>query len=255
MESRFWNKLEFTAPKILADLWQARKEIKASTLGIFAAIVNEFSNGTITRRPWGADIHDGYLLLVLMNSLENASYLRIRSYKSGVDDTLIDRAFAYLILLALRFWPAGDVAKLVTKSIYRGRTDVPEVVHEIVLTPMVRQLLSEMQDICSADCKRVVATRQGALTSNKTELDDYWLRFTPEGKPDEPIAKKFLHVEATSVPCKVGFRLGKKTTCPLFRTRPTIDNIGELFAVIKRVAAFREAAFQEAQAAKEKASS
>jgi hypothetical protein len=100
MENRFWNKLEFIAPKRLADLWQARADIDLTALGVFAAIVNEFTNGTITCRPWGADLGQVSLLAVLYTSLINVGPLRIRSSKCGLDDTPIDRAFAYLILLA-----------------------------------------------------------------------------------------------------------------------------------------------------------
>src|ERR1700731_1558686 len=54
MESRFWNRLEFVTPKTLGDLWKEREEIEFTAMGLFAAIVNEFANGSITYRPWGA---------------------------------------------------------------------------------------------------------------------------------------------------------------------------------------------------------
>ena len=52
-------------------------------MGMFAAVVNEFANGNITHRPWGAILSTQALLEVLQIGLVNVAYLTMRSYKGG----------------------------------------------------------------------------------------------------------------------------------------------------------------------------
>jgi hypothetical protein len=131
MESRFWNKMEFVPPKSLVGLWNAREQIKFTPLGLFAVVVNEFANGNIIRRPWGAAIGAPALIEVLRMGLLNTSYLMMRSYKGGVDEKPIQRAFAYLILCALDVLPAENVTRLINDSIYRDQGNtMPENVKE-----------------------------------------------------------------------------------------------------------------------------
>ena len=70
-------------------------------LGIFAAIANEFANGNITHRPWGAVLDAQSLVEVIAIGFHNVPYLLIRSSKAGADQRIIYRTFAYLILIAL----------------------------------------------------------------------------------------------------------------------------------------------------------
>jgi len=242
MESRFWNKLEFVTPKTLAELWKARKEMELTGMGVYAAIVNEFTNGDITHRPWGATISKDSLLEVLSIGLINVSYLLMRSFKAGVDQKPICRAFSYLILCALDFAPAEDVTQLVTDLIYRGKRDtMPENVKEFLLMPIVDQLLSEMQDVCSSDCRRFMSLDRQTLTADKDEVDDYWLRLEPDGVEEpEPVERRFVRIERTNEPCNVGFPVDKDNCCPLFRLEPSVKNVDEFLAIIKRVAAFRK---------------
>jgi hypothetical protein len=79
---------------------EAREEIETTAMGMFAAVVNEFANGNITHRPWGAILSTLALLEVLQIGLVNVAYLTMRSYKRGVDQKPICRAFSYLILVA-----------------------------------------------------------------------------------------------------------------------------------------------------------
>jgi hypothetical protein len=248
MESRFWNKLEFVPPKALADLWKARQEIEFSAMGMFAAVVNEFANGNIGHRPWGAVLDPRSLLAVLQIGLFNTSYLTMRSYKGGVDEKPICRAFAYLILCALDVLPAENVTRLINDTVYRGQGEkMPDDVKKFLLMPIADQLLSEMQDVCSSDCSRISVDRR-AFTDDKDEVEDYWLRLDPEGV-DQTAERKILRIESFVAPCAVGFPVDKDHHCPLFGLEPTVNNVGELLSVIKRVAAFRKAQAAEKQEA------
>ncbi|UFW90490.1 restriction endonuclease [Bradyrhizobium barranii] len=241
MESRFWNKLEFVTPKALADLWKVRREIELTGMGLFAAVVNEFANGNITHRPWGAFPDAPSLVGVLQTGLLNVSYLMMRSVKGGVDLKPVCRALAYLILTALDVLPAQNVAQLVTDSVFRGKADeMPEHVQQFLLMPIADQLLSEMQDVCSSDCRRMSCTDRSVLTDDKDEIDEYWLRLESDGLK-EAGERRSVRIEFFDAPCVVGFPVDKERHCPLFLIEPSVKNTEELLAIIKRVAAFRKA--------------
>jgi len=240
MESRFWNKLEFVSSRALSDRWKGREDIGATAMGTFAAIVNEFANGNITYRPWGAILSRKSLIDVLRTSLVNVSYLLIRSTKGGIDQKPICRAFSYLILCALALFPAEDVAQLVTDAVYcRFPEEIPEFAQEYLLMPIANQLLSEIQDVCSSDCHRI-STIRTALTEDKDEVDDYWRRLDRQGV-DEPTSRSFVRIELRDAPCNVGFPVGKDHDCPLFAHKASVKNFAELLTTIKTVAAFRRA--------------
>ena len=252
MESRFWNKIEFVTPKTLIDLWKARTEIEVTPLGLFAAIANEFSNGSITLRPWGVIIAPDSILQVLGIGFVNAPYLAIRSSAAGADQKAIIRTFAYLILAALDISSAESVTALFSDLL---DYDVParKKLQEMLLTPIMNQLLSEIQDVCSSDCTRMMFCDRSALQKgiykNEDEVDSYWLRFEYHDnvEPDKPT--KLLRIEGRYKPCVVGFPVDKDNYCPLFGTEPTVKNTGKLMAVIKRVSTFRKAqAAQKRQA-------
>lgn len=251
LESGFWNKLEFVSSPKLKRLWKARKDAQFTPLGLFALVANEFANGTITHRPWGAALDAASLLQSLHIGLLNLPYLMMRTSKVGADQTPLIRAFAYLILCAIDKLPAENIATLVIDSITRGEPDkLPEDVRDYLLMPIAYQLLSEMQDVCSADCTRISASSNKTVTADRDEIDVYWQRLDPAGieEFDEP-SKDFL-IESYNAPCKVGFSVDKNRSCPLFAIEPTVQTFGELLAVVKNVAAYRKAqAAQKREAA------
>jgi hypothetical protein len=168
-------------------------------------------------------------------------YLFLRSSTAGTDPKPIFRAFAYLILVALDTLPAENIARLVTDSIFRGKGyEMPENIQEFLLMPIVDQLLSEMQDVCSSDCRRISSSRRTKFTNDKDEIDEYWLRFEREGVEEEAPKESFLLIECYNEPCVVGFSVDKDNGCPLFRLEPSVKNIDEVLAVIKRTACFRK---------------
>ncbi|NVK34260.1 MAG: restriction endonuclease [Rhodobacteraceae bacterium] len=242
LESRFWNKLEFVSSPTLKKLWKARAEAEFTSLGVFALITNEFANGSITHRPWGAVLSTASLVEVLHLGLVNVPYLMMRASKAGVEQTPVIRAFSYLILCAIDQLPAESVAELVVNSITRGEPDkFPEDVQSYLLMPIADQLLSEIQDICSEDCTRILALDRQTLTEDKDEIEEYWLRLDPTGIEESEEPRKHLRIESYKEPCQVGFAVDKEQGCPLFGIEPTVQNFSELLAIIKRVATYRKA--------------
>ncbi|MEB2485491.1 restriction endonuclease [Burkholderia multivorans] len=241
MESRFWNKLEFVSPKTLVDIWNERESVELTAMSMFALIANEFANGNITHRPWGAVLHPKAAVDVLGIGLTNAGYLFIRSSRIGMDQQILIRTYAYLILVVLEILPGDVTADIVIDYVNRGEVDrFPGEVLEILLGPVVNQIVAEMQDLCSGDCKRVTLSDRKALTDDRKELETYWLRFEPDGVKEETDNLLF-RFEKGDEPCVVGFPVDRDNGCPLFAVDPTVKNIGDLMGIVKRVAAFRKA--------------
>jgi hypothetical protein len=240
MESRFWNKFEYVTPGTLAAIWKARNEIETSAMGTFAAAVNEFANGSIIHRPWAAILDSFGVIEVLHMGLINLGYVRMRAIKTGVEQTPILRAYAYFILAALDALPAENVHRLIVDSVTRGQgEEMPEQVQEFLLMPIMDVLLSEIQDVCSSDCRRMSCLDRNFLTNDEYEVENYWLRLEASGL-DEPTERQILRVESFKEPCVVGFPVDEEAHCPLFLQEPTVKNSGELLAIIKSVAAFRK---------------
>ncbi|MBR8332662.1 restriction endonuclease [Burkholderia ambifaria] len=241
MESRFWNKLEFVSPKTLVDIWKERESVELTTMGMFALVANEFANGDITHRPWGAVLHPKAAVEVLGTGLTNAGYLLIRSSRIGMDQQILIRTFAYLILVVLEILPGDVTAGIVIDYVNRGEVDrIPGEVLEMLLDPIVNRIVAEMQDLCSGDCKRVMLSDRKALTDDRNELETYWLRFEPDGAKEETDNRLF-RIEKGDEPCVVGFPVDRDNGCPLFAVDPTVKNISDLMGIVKRVAAFRKA--------------
>jgi Restriction endonuclease len=239
MASRFWNKLEFVTPKMLADIWKARNELEFQSGELFALVANEFGSGNITRRPWGAILNPPLLLIVLSDNMFNVPYLMTRCSKAGVGYGVICRTFAYLILAAIEVSSAEPLTDLILYCLNRGEDLFPEDIQETLLMPIMNQLLSEIQDVCSSDCRRISFSDRNTLVAGKDEVDEYWLRLEAAGV-EETGERKLLRIEQFDEPCVVGFPADKDNHCPLFETEPTLANTGDLLAIIKRVANFRK---------------
>jgi hypothetical protein len=241
MQTRFWNRFEYVPVKTLNDLWKDRETISFEGMDIFAAIANEFAHGDIAARPWGAILAGKDALEVLVNALHNLAYLMMRASTAGADMTPVAKSLAYLILTLLEVLPADVVTKFIEDSVYRGKKDEwPENVREMVLMPVVDQLLSEMTDICTSDCRRLFGSTRQALSSGEDEIERYWRRFNP-ASASEKEDRRFLWIERNDGPCVVGFSVNAEQGCPLIHTKPTVHNVEELLGIVKRVAAYRKA--------------
>lgn len=236
MEARFWNRLEYSSPSFLKDIWKERKELEFSPMSMFAAIVSEFSNGEISKRSWGTALDTDSLVEALYLALLNVSYLFIRSSKSGSDQTPIIRGVSYLIMCALRKLESQEVVDLVRASLFRGKEEaMPDEVQEFLLMPIVNQLLLELQDVCSDDCVRMSAFRTTCLTQSNDEINTYWQRFDATECDVDEESENQLSLEQHNAPCKVGFTVNKNNGCPLFGIEAATKNLSEAFTIAKRV--------------------
>ncbi len=244
MEERFWNRLEFVTPQTLADLWDNRGRVEFTAMGIVAAIANEFAHGSVVTRPWAGFLGAEFVLEILSIALQNILYLAFRCSDAGVDQKVIFRSLAYLVLTALDRLSTERVSEVIMRSVARGElSNMPETVQDMLLAPFLAQLQSEVQDVCAAACKRVSCGRI-ALPAKTDEVPNYWIRLEPEGiaHPENP---RTLRLEKMDEPCVVGFPVGKDQGCPLFAIEPSVKSAGEVLAVIQRVAAFRRAEASE----------
>lgn len=237
--SRFWNRLEYSAPKTLLDIWKARRDLAFEPEDLFALIANESVGGNIIYRPWGAMLTADSVKALLAIGMLNITYLSIRSANAGLDQKALFRAFAYLILVALDCSSAEDIAELLLVSLNRGDENLlPAKFQDTLLSPVLNQLLAEMQDLCGSKCKRMLASDRKTLNDEKDEIEEYWLRLEPEGI-DEPSQRKFLQLEKLDEPCIVGFPVDANNGCPPFHVESKAQNTGDLLSIVKRVAAFR----------------
>jgi hypothetical protein len=237
MEARFWNRLEYSAPGLLKEIWNERKKIDLSAMAVVAAVASEFSNGDITKRSWGAAFDNASLVQILHIALINLPYLAIRSSKSGIDQTPIFRSVAYLTMCVLRGNTPESVADLVTTSVFRGDgNNMPDDVKDYLLLPIVDQILSELQDVCSDDCLRMIADKSASLRGENDEIKTYWLRFEEgaEGENGDPRDKRLLIV-SNNAPCNVGFPVNETVRCPLFAIEPTTKNLCDVLKILKNV--------------------
>jgi hypothetical protein len=241
MEQRFWSKLEYVAPDLLEELWQQRHDGTMEGMAMFAAICNEFAHGDITQRPWAGAIDVDLVARILENGLQNMSYLSIRAHAAGVDMHPIVRTITYLILIVLDRLPAKACTKLIEEAIYRGKKDeMPDYAREVLILPITVQLLTEMMDLCVSDCRRVYGVPRQALREDRDERENYWQRFESDRIKAGEKRDRFVLIENHKEPCKVGYKLSEKRSCPLVHLKPTIDNFGDLLKVVKKVAAFRK---------------
>ncbi len=253
LESRFWNKVEFVTPTTLADVWKDRNSLEFTSMAMFALIANEFANGEITHRPWGATLTPQSLVETVANGLYNAFYILCRASNAGIDQKILVRTYSYLILVALDNLPFEKVESLIIDSLNRGKPGtLPDKALEILLLPMADQLLSEMQDVCSSDCERISCFDRIVLTEDNDEVKNYWLRLHPDGI-EEPKERKTLRLEKMDASCKVGFPVNKDISCPLFEFQPSVKNVPELLKLVQRVAKFRKAQAAEKRAAEKSA--
>lgn len=242
METRFWNKLEYTPVGSLENLWAARKECEFTAMGMFAAVTNEFYNGDICKRSWGACLDEDDLIEVLQMGLMNVPYLVMRSFKTGADQEPVIRAISYLIMCCLEFYTAEGMAKIIDQCLFRGdRADMPDNVKEVLLMPIMDRMLSEMQELCSEDCSRISSFRDNAFTKGGDEIETYWQRFDEKDFSEKGEEKgRYLLIERQDAPCEMGFKVNKDSGCPLFGTEPEIENVEALLKIIQHVAHIRK---------------
>lgn len=241
VEERFWNRLEFSAPSVLAELWARRADLTFDGYNGFAVVASEFAVGGIVARPWGGLWPADQRLAALYAAVLNTPYLLIKTANSGVNSEPMIRAIAYLLLACLETYESAALGRLLVSWVTeRDGVTIPATVAEALLVPVLNQLLGEIQEVCSSDCRRVMQPRMLLKTEEGDEIESYWMRLSTEGQLPSEKPDQYLRIERTDAPCVVGFALDAEISCPLFQIDPSLDNIDELLAVLDRVATFRK---------------
>lgn len=250
VRERFWNRLEYTTPKTLNNIWANRASLAIGPLERMALVINEFGHGSINIRPWAGAAQAEEIFKTLQIGLLNLPYLVLRATRAGIDSSAIIRAFAYLLLATLQHARADAVADQVLALVkgVNGKA-VPDHVVEALLMPILDQLGGEMQHICSSDCHRFFSEPR-TLVRDGDPLENYWQRLEQGGLPLDDQPTRYVRLERTTEPCKVGFPLNEERTCPLYQVEPALDNVAEFLAIIERVSKFRLAQARAERAAK-----
>ncbi len=242
LEQRFWNKLEYVPSATLAELWVSRLDLDVSPAEAFSLIANEFSSGDISKRPWGVQFDAEALAHILFLGVVNIGYFAHRATKTGAEQMPIIRACAYLVLCALDGMSAENVKQIIDLGSSQGAdSELPDESWDILIGPICNQLQSEIQDVCSADCARIICTRRDDLTADSDEISSYWARLNSQAIPKKAEPDKHLIIESYNAPCKVGFEVSKDVSCPLFEVESTSSSLLLLLETIQKVAGYRKA--------------
>ena len=239
-QERFWSKLEYIPAKALRTFWTARQSMEVDALARLALIANEFAHGSIVDRPWAASASTAELIQTTHLAFSNLPYLRIRVSKVGVDEEPILAALAHLIVTSLQVISADQLTTLIMEAgLSRDGKPFPDEVIEMLLVPVLDRLAGEMQDVCTADCDRLLGSEATTLVGPEHPVQAYWRGLDPVGAPPQPDERRFFRLERHDGPCKVGFSLNKDRGCPLYEVGPTATNVVAFLSVIERVSEFR----------------
>lgn len=242
VRDRFWNSLEYSPIASLKEFWVTRDVLPIAPLDRFALIANEIAHGSISERPWATQAEREQLLETLSIGLVNAAYLLVRASTVGIAQEPLINALAHVILAVLQDTPADALGPYILESIgSRNGKRLPDHVIEMLLLPILDRIATELQDVCSSDCRRISRSpsRLAVGAAAEDPIDTYWARFSkmPTATTDEP--NKVLLIESHSEPCKVGFQLDADNGCPLFAMEPGLSNIVEFLHALKTVASVR----------------
>lgn len=237
---RFWSKLEYIPRAPLESFWEGRSRLQIGPRERFALLANEFAHGDVLARPWAADADPQTLVDTLAIGTANIPYLFVRFHTAGVDEKPIVAALAHLLMASLRYVSAKTLAPQLLDLFGRNNgVQMPDSVMETLLMPVLDQVSSEIQDVCSADCARFPLSDPRTLQEADDPIDSYWFRFSGAGFVREQEELRYVTLEKMSEPCKIGFPVDEDRQCPLFQLEPELHNVEEFLEMIERVIEFR----------------
>lgn len=236
IKSKMWNYATFTDSLLLVELWENRRILKIDGLSLLAFVASEIANGAIDNRSWGAFASKELIVESLSEGLLNITSWVERASDQGTPQEPLLRGLAYLILIGnqrLGYDAINNLLNSVWDQDSKHRYTFER--RQEILGAILRTLNKEIRDVCTSDCSRVL-TDPVLLT--EAEINTYWDRLNEASKPE--ISEKYiLTIIDYKKPCKVGFRLGAKKSCPLEdNSKPERDIAGTL-KVIKKVSQFR----------------
>jgi len=234
--SKLWDYASFTDEPTLKSIWEKQESINIDERGLFALVASEFANGDIGERSWALIVSDEILIASLCNGLINFLYLAFKANEIGVRQEPIIRAISYLIMVAIQRVESSSVSSILS-SVWEAVEDreYPEKVREFILEPVLGTLLTELKDVCTRDCRRVMTDPELLQDS---EIKRYWDRL--KNKKDAKTQREgILTIESYKEPCVVGFAVGKDASCPLCNTERLYSDIDKFINIISQVIRFR----------------
>lgn len=251
IRQRFWERLEYMPVKALRTFWSERNAIEIDPLDRFALIANEFAHGSINDRPWAAQATPKELIQTVHIAFVNLPYLMVRVSRIGVDREPVLAALAHLIVAALQVTSADDLCRLLFDDCLALKGELfPDSVIDVILVPVIDRVAGEMQDVCAADCDRIMTSEPTTLVNAGDLIETYWRRLDPSGASEVPDETRHFRIERRDGPCKVGFELDRNHSCPLFDLDLKAANVREFLAIVERVSEARLAQARERAAEK-----
>jgi hypothetical protein len=214
LTTRFWRQSAYSPKLTLQKLWQARCDLDWTDESRLAVLVSEMANGSILRRPWHALSAEEQQLNLLGLALLNVLPFCIRASSAGFEQVPYFKTIGLLIALAIRRTSAKEVMEFVDVVWDSTDGEYSEDLQQLVLDPILGQLIREFRDVCTSDCQRVSTD---PIELSERDIEEYWQRFTvsPYGAGSTERDRGVLIIEQDKKPCNVGFKLDHEHRCPL----------------------------------------
>jgi hypothetical protein len=157
--SRLWNYASFSDEPILSSIWDQRNHITIDERALFALVASEIANGDIGLRPWALLVSNDVLISSLDYGLANFLYIAYRANDRGINQKPLMRAISYLIIVAIVKINTETVSSVLASAWNDiEEKEYPEKVKEHIFKPILCTLRSELKDVCTSDCRRVIST-------------------------------------------------------------------------------------------------
>jgi hypothetical protein len=234
--SKLWDYASFSDEPMLKSVWKHRENISIRERSLFALVASEMANGDIGDRSWALTVPDDVLVSTLCNGLLNFLYLAFRADEIGTRQEPIIRAISYLIVVACQRVGPDEISALLSDvwENAEGR-EYPEEVREIIMKPVLGTLQSELRDICTRDCSRVVTDLE---LLQESEIKAYWDRLSLD-TDEEKENKSILRIESLKKPCKIGFTVNERIGCPLCNVDKPHKDISGFIRIVDQVVRLR----------------
>ncbi len=234
VRSRFWNYALLADAPTLEALW-SKHEVLISPEALAALITSEAGNGSLSKRPWGMRVDPDTLGKTLINSLLNLIFLVFRAGDIGVRQEPFIKALSYQVLCAMDRLGSDYVATLLKEWNFDDRA-LPQEIKELILGPVIDTLVTEIRDVCTSDCSRVMTS---PLELSERDIELYWFRLSTNGS-NENKKEKVLSMESLKTPCKVGFCVSEEVGCPVNGDKYRKRDTSKLLFDIKKIVDFRK---------------
>jgi len=213
VEARFWKTQGYADQPLLQQLWDERPTLKWNSQAFIAVMASEAANGSFSTHPWAVRIKGKEVLHLLKLGLHQLWGFCIRAQEVGINEHHYIKAMAYLLLVSLKTNATSEVLANI-------KNRWPKELQQFAMRQVVLQLLTELHDVCTSDCRRISTE---PLEFRPEEMKTYWKRLTREGQTET--GRHVLSIEKQDGRCNVGLSLNKKRSCPLNRDYDEDDHM------------------------------